>query len=146
MQRLHIHVGVDDLDRGIRFYNALFGVEPVKTREDYAKWMLDDPRVNFAISTRTGTNGIDHLGIQAGNDSELETLRERVASADLATFDEGETTCCYARSDKTWVRDPAGVAWETFRTMEDAELFSADDRPRAQACCAPKTGDQAECC
>lgn len=146
MKRMHIHVGVDDLDRSIRFYSALFGAEPVKTRTDYAKWMLDDPSVNFAISTRSRSKGVDHLGLQADEDSELQEIRERLASADLATFDEGETVCCYARSDKTWVEDPAGVAWEAYRSMADAQLFSDPEPTGEQACCTPETRGRPECC
>ncbi|HSH44033.1 MAG TPA: ArsI/CadI family heavy metal resistance metalloenzyme [Arenicellales bacterium] len=138
MKRLHIHVGVDDLDRSIRFYTALFGADPVKTKEDYAKWMLDDPSVNFAISTRARGRGVDHLGLQADEEGELEEIRQRLASADMATFDEGETVCCYARSDKTWVQDPAGVAWEAYRTMNDAQVFAQEKPAGEQACCVPE--------
>ena len=146
MKRLHIHVGVDDLHRSIRFYNALFGAEPVKVKADYAKWLLDDPRVNFAISTRARTRGVDHLGLQAEADSELAELRERLSSAELATFDEGETVCCYARSDKTWVEDPAGIAWEAYRTLGEAQVFSDAEPAGDRACCTPETRGQADCC
>ncbi|NND00971.1 MAG: glyoxalase/bleomycin resistance/dioxygenase family protein, partial [Gammaproteobacteria bacterium] len=112
MKRMHIHIGVENLDQGIEFYNALFGVQPVKTKTDYAKWMLDDPRINFAISTRPGKTGVDHLGLQVDGDDELEELRTRLKSADMSVFDEGETVCCYAHSDKSWVKDPSGIAWE----------------------------------
>lgn len=124
MKRIHIHVGVEKLDESIRFYSAIFGAQPVKTKADYAKWMLEDPRVNFAISTRASKNGVDHLGIQVEENEELEELRGRIRSADLAVFDEGETVCCYANSEKSWVQDPAGIAWEAYRTMEDAQIFS----------------------
>ena len=147
MKRLHIHVSVDQLQDSIRFYNALFGVEPVKTKPDYAKWMLDDPRVNFAISTRGSKKGVDHLGIQAENAHELNEIRDRLRQAELAVFDEGHTTCCYAVSDKTWVKDPAGTAWETYHTMADAQLYAPAttatgdengiDKPQNSACCAP---------
>ncbi|MDZ7839865.1 MAG: ArsI/CadI family heavy metal resistance metalloenzyme [Gammaproteobacteria bacterium] len=146
MKRLHIHVGVEDIDRSIRFYSALFGAEPVKTKPDYAKWMLDDPHVNFAISTRVGRTGVDHLGLQADDEDELQALRERLQNADMATFDEGEAVCCYARSDKTWVRDPAGVAWEAYRTMADARVFSDEAPAGAEACCTPETRGQPDCC
>jgi len=146
MKRLHIHVGVDDLDRSIRFYNALFGAEPVKTKPDYAKWLLDDPRVNFAISTRARHKGVDHLGLQVDDDSELAEIRGRLAGADMATFDDGETVCCYARSDKSWVQDPSGVAWEAYRTMADAQVFAEDEVPGEQACCSPEANDQDACC
>lgn len=148
MKRLHINIGVDDLNQSIKFYNALFGAEPVKTKDDYAKWMLDDPFVNFAISSRTPTTGIDHLGIQVEEDTELEQLRERLKQADMSLFDEGEATCCYARSEKSWVKDPSGVAWEAYRTMEDVNLFAGStsviEEPNASTkpqstCCPPQT-------
>ena len=128
MKRLHIHMGVQNLDDAIRFYSALFGAEPAKIKDDYAKWMLDDPRVNFAISTGEKT-GVDHLGIQTDNADELTAVRSQIEAADLASFNEGETVCCYAKSDKTWVEDPAGVAWEAYHTMEDAEKFHGDVMP-----------------
>lgn len=124
MNRLHLHVGVTDLNKAIAFYSALFGAEPVKTKDDYAKWLLDDPAVNFAISTRSGKTGLDHLGINTETGEELADIRERLKKADMNCFDEGEAVCCYARSDKTWVEDPAGIAWEAYQNMEDAELFS----------------------
>ncbi len=126
MKRLHIHVGVDRLDQSIAFYSALFGAQPSKTKEDYAKWLLDDPSINFAISTRGGKTGIDHLGIQVDEGHELADLRERLKDADLSLFDEGQAVCCYARSDKSWVEDPTGLAWEAYKTMEDAQFFSGD--------------------
>lgn len=146
MKRMHIHMGVEDLDRGIRFYSALFGADPVKTRDDYAKWMLDDPSVNFAISTRARHKGVDHLGLQVDDDGELGEIRGRLAGADMATFDEGETVCCYARSDKSWVQDPSGVAWEAYRTMADAQVFTEDQAPDEQACCAPEAKGRDACC
>ncbi len=137
MKRFHIHIGVDQLDEAIRFYSALFGAEPVKTKPDYAKWMLDDPRVNFAISTRAGKQGVDHLGIQVETDGELNEMRGRLAKADMPVLEEGATTCCYAKSDKSWVRDPAGIPWEAYRTMEDAQFFSENTDGAEGACCAP---------
>ncbi len=155
MKRLHIHVGVDDLESSVRFYGTLFGATPAKLTEDYAKWMLDDPKINFAISTRV-KGGVDHLGIQVDNEAELQDLRERLAQADMATFDEGETSCCYARSDKTWVRDPAGVAWEAYRTMGDVAHFHGKEDVKdgsavrekddqTSGCCSP-TQQAASCC
>lgn len=138
MKRMHIHVGVENLDQSINFYNALFGAQPVKTKVDYAKWMLDDPRINFAISTRMEKPGVDHLGFQVDEESELEELRERFESADMSVFDEGETVCCYARSDKTWVQDPSGIAWESYRSMEDVQLFASKDVAEGTACCTPE--------
>lgn len=125
MKRMHIHVGVENLDKSIEFYNQLFDQSPDKTQSDYAKWMLDDPRVNFAISTRPPNPGVNHLGLQVDTDSELQDLRDRARRADLTLVDEGETTCCYARADKSWLEDPSGVAWEAYRTMEDTALFGS---------------------
>lgn len=139
MKRMHIHVGVERLDQAIPFYSALFGVEPAKTKADYAKWMLDDPRINFAISTRSGKTGVDHLGIQVDEDHELGDLRERLKDADLSVFDEGETICCYAKSDKSWIEDPAGIAWEAYQTMEDARFFGSNEDTSEGACCAPES-------
>jgi len=147
MKRLHIHISIEDLSESIKFYSQLFGKEPTKRKSDYAKWMLDDPKVNFAISARGSAPGIDHLGIQVENTNELDEVRERLEKADLQTFAEGETVCCYAKSDKTWVEDPSGIAWETYRTMEDAETFN-EDRPAENACCKPSNLDNepAGCC
>ena len=142
MKRMHIHVGVENLEQSIAFYSALFAAQPVKTKADYAKWMLDDPHINFAISTRSGKVGVDHLGIQVDEDSELEALRERLKTADMSIFDEGETVCCYARSDKSWVADPSGIAWEAYKTMEDAQLFDAPDPAGQGACCPPASEEQ----
>jgi catechol 2,3-dioxygenase-like lactoylglutathione lyase family enzyme len=144
MKRLHIHVGVENIEQCIRFYSALFGAEPVKTKPDYAKWMLDNPHVNFAISTRTGDTGVNHLGIQVDEESELSELRDRLKKADMSVVDEGETVCCYARSEKSWVHDPAGIPWETYRTMEDAEIFKAE-KTEDNGCCAPQP-KQGSCC
>ena len=129
MNRLHLHVGVTDLNKAIAFYTALFGAEPVKTKDDYAKWLLDDPAVNFAISSRSGKTGLDHLGINSETPEELAEIRERLKKADMNCFGEGETVCCYSRSDKTWVEDPAGIAWEAYQNMEDAELFASVEAP-----------------
>jgi len=146
MKRIHIHVGVEKLDESIQFYSAIFGAQPVKTKADYAKWMLEVPRVNFAISTRASKNGVDHLGIQVEENEELEELRGRIKSADLAVFDEGETVCCYASSEKSWVQDPAGIAWEAYRTMEDVQIFSTKLRGSETACCAEERVSNAPCC
>ncbi|MEJ2681774.1 MAG: ArsI/CadI family heavy metal resistance metalloenzyme [Gammaproteobacteria bacterium] len=144
MKRMHIHVGVDSLSDSIKFYNALFGVQPVKIKDDYAKWMLDDPRINFAISTRT-KSGVDHLGVQVDEAHELDALRERLKDADMSLFDEGETVCCYARSEKSWVTDPSGIAWEAYQTMEDVQLFSDAAEPKEGACCTPRPKSQPDC-
>ncbi len=138
MKRLHIHIGVESLDESIRFYSALFGAEPVKTKVDYAKWMLDDPCINLAISTRV-SNGLDHLGLQVDEEAELKELRSRLKQADMAVYSEGETVCCYARSDKSWVKDPSDIPWEAYKSMADADLFNVAEKPGAAACCAPTT-------
>jgi len=146
MKRMHIHIGVDKLEESIRFYSALFGAEPIKRKADYAKWLLEDPRVNFAISTRTNAHGMDHLGIQVEDEQELIELRERLKAADMALVDEEETVCCYARSEKTWTRDPVGIPWEAYRVMEDAQVFSNRSDETASACCTPDTMAQPGCC
>ena len=144
---MHIHVSINDLNQSIDFYSKLFGSEPTKQKEDYAKWMLDDPKVNFAISSRGTKPGLDHLGIQVDEADELDEARERFKNADMSIFDEGETTCCYAKSDKTWVEDPAGIAWETYRNMGDAELFN-DAASEHSNCCTPDAEgpEQVACC
>ncbi len=116
MKRLHVHVAVDDLDRSIGFYSTLFAAAPSVTKPDYAKWMLDDPRVNFAISMRGATSGVEHLGIQVEDAGELAEVYGRLAKADAVVVEEGQTTCCYAKSEKSWITDPQGVVWETFLT------------------------------
>jgi len=145
MKRLHVHVGVESLSDSVKFYNALFGAEPVKLKPDYAKWMLDDPRVNFAISTRSGRTGVDHMGIQVDDADELSTLRDQMSQANISTHSNGETTCCYARSEKSWVEDPNGVAWEAYHTMEDAQIYASGDAVGEAACCASET-TQGACC
>ena len=137
MKRLHIHIGVEQLEEAIGFYSKLFGAEPVKRKPDYAKWMLEDPRVNLAISTRTSTKGVDHLGIQVEEGQELDEIRQRLQVGSLPVAEEGETVCCYAKSDKSWVMDPAGVPWEAYRTMEDAAIFSTHSAQTETACCEP---------
>ena len=137
MKRFHVHLHVEDLGRSIGFYSRLFGAEPSRVESDYAKWMLDDPRVNFAISTRGGRPGIDHLGFQTDDAAELATLKARAQDADLALRDEGETTCCYSRSEKHWITDPQGIAWEQFHTLAQIPVFSQTPAaPTASACCA----------
>ena len=127
MKRLHLHVSVDDLDRSIRFYETLFGAPPSVVKSDYAKWMLDDPRVNLAISARGRAAGIDHVGVQAETAGELGEIASRLKAAGETTVDEAATTCCYAQSDKTWVRDPSGVRWETFFTFGEATRYGEDE-------------------
>lgn len=139
MKRLHVHVAVPDLAQSIRFYSTLFGAEPVKVKPDYAKWMLDDPRVNFAISQRgTRAPGVDHVGVQVDSRAELDELADRLKAAGEQTFDQEATSCCYAKSDKAWVNDPAGVRWETFYTFGDATSYGEDivhEPAAAAACC-----------
>jgi catechol 2,3-dioxygenase-like lactoylglutathione lyase family enzyme len=138
MKRFHVHVAVQDLAANIRFYSMVFGAEPSVVKPDYAKWMLEDPRLNFAISQRGGAAGVNHLGIQVDSTEELAALREQVANADMAARDEIGANCCYAQSDKYWVEDPQGIAWETFHTLGSIPVFGehigAADRQRA--CCA----------
>lgn len=146
MKRLHVHVSVENIEDSVKFYSTMFGVQPVKQKPDYAKWLLNDPSVNFAISAKGRKPGVDHFGIQVDEEKELQEVRERIAKAELKTFDEGETTCCYAKSDKTWVMDPAGVAWEAYQFMGDAEIFHEAKMPPAPStsCCAPKEKKAAE--
>ncbi len=137
MKRFHVHAHVEDLDKSIAFYSKLFGAAPTRVEHDYAKWMLEDPRINFAISTRGAKVGIDHLGIQTDSEEELQQLKAQATAADMALFDEGQTTCCYARSDKYWVTDPQGIAWEQFRTLGDIPTFSETQNASATAACCP---------
>ena len=138
MKRLHVHVVVPNLDQSIRFYSTLFNAEPSKRQTDYAKWMLEDPRVNFAISTRAAREqGVDHVGIQVDSRVELDELASRLKQAGASTFDEEATTCCYAKSDKSWVNDPAGVRWETFYTFGDATTYGEDAEPTEAEACGP---------
>jgi catechol 2,3-dioxygenase-like lactoylglutathione lyase family enzyme len=146
MKRLHVHVGVDNLDRSIAFYSTLFGAEPSVLKHDYAKWMLEDPRVNFAISAgRHASRGIEHLGIQAESGAELTEVYGRLKAADGPVLEEGATTCCYAKSEKSWIADPDGIVWEAFFTDGEATIYG--DSPAldalsagaaAGACCAPE--------
>lgn len=144
MKRFHVHVQVDDLAASTRFYAAMFGTEPTVQKPDYAKWMLEDPRINFAISARGGKPGVNHLGFQLDTDEELRAMRQQVEAADSASLVEQQgTTCCYAKSDKYWVTDPTGIPWETYRTLDSVPVFGVDDVPRpadtggsSSACCA----------
>jgi catechol 2,3-dioxygenase-like lactoylglutathione lyase family enzyme len=140
MKRFHVHLHVEDLAQSVGFYSKLFAAEPTRQEPDYAKWMLDDPRVNFAISTRGAKPGIDHLGFQVDAPEELETLKSRAQAADMALLDSGEGACCYARSDKHWLTDPQGIAWEHFHTLANIPMFGEARRDdAASACCAPTT-------
>lgn len=147
MKRLHVHVGVEDLAQSIRFYSALFGAEPTVTKADYAKWMLEDPRVNFAISAGHAAKGVEHLGIQVEDEAELAEVYDRLKAADRPVLEEGATTCCYASSEKSWIADPQGVVWEAFLTRGDSTVYgggpalgslTAQSTNAAEAaCCAP---------
>ncbi|MGJ7531483.1 MULTISPECIES: ArsI/CadI family heavy metal resistance metalloenzyme [unclassified Variovorax] len=140
MKRFHVHLHVDDLAKSIAFYSNLFASPPARVEADYAKWMLEDPRVNFAISTVGQGRGIDHLGIQAEDEAELAELKARGQAADRTLLDEGETVCCYARSEKHWVTDPQGIAWEHFQTLDGTVPVYGQSKPVAKAesaCCTP---------
>jgi catechol 2,3-dioxygenase-like lactoylglutathione lyase family enzyme len=139
VKRFHVHAHVDDLQASIAFYSKLFAAEPTRMEADYAKWMLEDPRINFAISNRGGKAGVDHLGFQTDTLEELAELQARAKAADMALLDVGETSCCYARSDKHWVTDPQGIAWEHFHTLADIPVFSESKKTEAaeaSPCCA----------
>jgi catechol 2,3-dioxygenase-like lactoylglutathione lyase family enzyme len=147
MKRFHVHVSVEDLAKSIRFYSAVFGAAPSVEKGDYAKWMLDDPRINFAISRRGEKPGVNHLGLQVDEAGELDALRRQVASAEIAADDEPAAECCYALSDKYWIEDPQGIAWETFHTLGDIPVFGKDHSQTASAsCCAPATSNAPTCC
>jgi catechol-2,3-dioxygenase len=154
MKRMHVHVSVADLGQAIGFYSALFAAQPAVRKDDYAKWMLDDPRVNFAISTRGREPGLDHLGIQAENEGELQEVYGRLKQAGRGVLEQGKTTCCYAESEKSWTDDPAGIAWEVFHTTGEATDYGVSVQQGAQiahakACCAPQGAAKATasaCC
>ena len=136
---MHLHISVAQLAQSIAFYSTLFGARPTVEKPDYAKWMLDDPRVNFAISQRGAKVGLDHVGIQVENEQELADIQSRLAAADLNMVTQTGTTCCYAKSDKHWVQDPCGIAWETYHTLDSAPTFndSTEAQNTDSACCAP---------
>jgi catechol 2,3-dioxygenase-like lactoylglutathione lyase family enzyme len=146
MKRLHVHVAVKDIPQSIGFYSALFAAEPAVVKSDYAKWMLEDPRVNFAISTRGREPGLDHLGIQVENSEELSDVYARLRKAGGNIIEQGETACCYAKSEKSWIDDPAGIAWETFHTKGESITYgdgSGENTARIahekqSACCVPE--------
>jgi len=148
MNRFHVHVAVDDLDRNVQFYSTVFGQPPSVLKPDYAKWMMEDPRLNFAISKRSGNFGVNHLGLQVDTDAELTTMRKRVAAADIDALDQKGANCCYAKSDKYWITDPQGVAWETYRSLDSIPVYGEDSHQDAAAnagateATAPKSG----CC
>ena len=139
MKRFHVHLHVDDLAQSVAFYSRLFAAEPARIEKDYAKWMLDDPRINFAISTLGSARGVDHMGFQAETEEELAELKARGHAADAGLLEEGETVCCYAKSEKHWVADPQGIAWEHYRTLDKAEVYGKERAvaESAAACCGP---------
>jgi len=141
MSRLHVHISVDDIEKNIRFYSALFGTEPSVTKTDYAKWDLTEPAVNFAISKRGAKTGLDHVGLQADSDEELAAIQSRLQQAGISGREQRDAACCYARSDKYWTQDPQGIAWESFHSLETIPTFSCDDEAAsANSCCVPQTG------
>jgi catechol 2,3-dioxygenase-like lactoylglutathione lyase family enzyme len=136
MKRFHVHVAVKDLEQSIRFYSTVFGAEPTVVKPDYAKWMVDDPRINFAISARGAESGVNHLGLQVDSDEELHAMRDRLVAADSAMVEEADANCCYAKSDKYWVTDPEGIAWETYHTLGSIPMFGADSASKVEGeCC-----------
>jgi hypothetical protein len=152
MKRLHVHVSVDNLDQSIGFYSAMFSASPTVSKHDYAKWMLDDPRVNFAISQRGHATGLNHLGIQVESAAELSDMQTRLEALQPGVEMEDDVACCYAKSDKYWVTDPQGIAWETFHTLSNIPVFgeSAHERSATASCCIPLAataqGANAACC
>jgi len=150
MKRFHVHVAVPDLERSIRFYSTLFGAGPSVVKDDYAKWMLEDPRVNFAISRRGDAAGVNHLGFQVEDAAELARMHAQLEAADAGVVEEKQVSCCYASSDKYWVTDPSGIAWETFRSLGTVPFYSGAEAAadKGDACCAP-TGtarEKSACC
>ena len=153
MKRLHVNLSVSDLNASVHFYASLFDARPTVLKEDYAKWMLDDPRVNFAITTRGSRKGVDHLGIQVENKQELGEVYTRLQTAGAPVLEQGETTCCYAQSEKNWIFDPEGIPWETFLTKGESPVYGENEiRAEASesACCArpeaPAKSSGASCC
>ena len=140
MKRFHVHVAVDDLNANIRFYSTVFGAEPSVHKPDYAKWMLEDLASTSLFSQRGAKAGLDHLGLQVDTDEELSALRSQVAAAEISRHEQPDATCCYARSDKYWITDPQGIAWETYPMLGEAEIYGAESRTKtdeAAECCAP---------
>jgi len=150
MKRLHVHVSVEDITHSIGFYSALFATQPTVVKSDYAKWMLEDPRVNFAISTRGRKPGLDHLGIQVETTDELHEVYGRLRQAGGNIVEQGATTCCYAKSEKSWIDDPAGIAWETFHSTGDSTVYGDGTgengariaNEKVNACCVPEAAQK----
>jgi catechol 2,3-dioxygenase-like lactoylglutathione lyase family enzyme len=151
MKRFHAHVSVDDLESSVRFYSTLFGTEPTVLKSDYAKWMLDDPRVNFAITAGSTSPGLDHLGLQVESDEDLAVITERLDAAGRSVAKQQNATCCYAQGNKGWVSDPSGISWETFHTFGESTVYGDDRRPEsskpeAESCCTPAPSSTSACC
>jgi hypothetical protein len=150
MKRFHVHVAVNDLSKSIAFYSAMFGEQPGVVKADYAKWMLEDPRINFAISNRGQAAGVNHLGMQAEDDAELEAIHANLKKADTTVVAEKDAHCCYAKSDKYWVTDPQGIAWESFRSLGSIRLFGSAEAESAAAekaaSCGTSEASAASCC
>jgi hypothetical protein len=153
MKRFHVHVAVDNLADSIKFYSGMFASEPTIVKKDYAKWMLDDPRINFAISERDHEAGVNHLGIQVESAEELAQMQGRLSCLQTAVLEETGAACCYAKSDKSWIEDPSGIAWETFHTLDSIPVYgghaSSGERPSVSAaCCVPeiKPAAKSSCC
>ena len=154
MKRFHAHVRVDDLVSSVRFYSTLFGTEPTVLKSDYAKWMLDDPRINFAITAGSTSTGLDHLGFQVESDEDLATIAERLAAAGESVAKQENAACCYSRGNKGWVSDPSGISWETFHTLGETTVYGDDVAPRlgtskpqaTESCCTPAPSSSNACC
>ncbi|HUA34470.1 MAG TPA: ArsI/CadI family heavy metal resistance metalloenzyme [Candidatus Binataceae bacterium] len=153
MKRFHAHVRVDDLESSVRFYSTLFGTEPAVLKSDYAKWMLEDPRINFAITAGSTSTGLDHLGLQVESDEDLAMIAGRLESAGQSVRKQENAACCYARGNKGWVSDPSGISWETFHTFGESTVYGNDFAPRLEAkplesesCCAPAKSSTTPCC
>jgi len=149
MKRFHVHVAVPDLKKSIGFYSTMFGAKPTVVKDDYAKWMLEDPRVNFAISQRGGAAGINHLGFQVDEAAELEDIHSRLQAADSGVTEEKNASCCYAKSDKYWVTDPSGIAWESFHSLGTVPFYNGEAKEAPKAACCPPSAEEparAACC
>jgi len=154
MKRFHVHMHVADLDSSVRFYSTLFGEQPVVIKTDYAKWMLEDPRINFAHTSRAPKPEIDHHGLQVESGEDLSTIGMRLKAAGETVREQVNATCCYAKGDKGWVTDPNGISWETFHTFAESTVFGGDVMPRAettqpqaeQSCCTPAAPSAGSCC
>jgi catechol 2,3-dioxygenase-like lactoylglutathione lyase family enzyme len=144
MKRFHVHIAVDDLNANVRFYSDVFGAAPTVLKPDYAKWMLEDPKVNFAISKQGLKPGVDHLGVQVESAGELSELRRQVANAEIAALDQPNAECCYARGDKYWITDPQGIVWETFHTLDSIPVYGSSRKTDSTACCSPNPKNTAE--